>query len=65
MSEVNTLDHIWGYFKNQATPKEKETYLKLIERYKNKTISVTRIKSLLQKLIDQYENDYLSQSYYL
>ncbi|MFA6627407.1 MAG: UV DNA damage repair endonuclease UvsE [Bacilli bacterium] len=64
-SEVNTLQHIWGYFKKIATPQEKATYQKLMSANENQTISITRVKSFLRKLIDQYDNAYLDQSIYL
>lgn len=59
---VNTLQHIWGYFKQIATSNEKETFKRLLQQYINGTISITRPKTFLIKLTNQYENAYLQQS---
>lgn len=59
---VNAFYHIWGYFKKDATTKEKNTFFCLIEAYlkneKNKADLISFIKSLLLK----YPNDYIKNS---
>ena len=32
----NAFQHIWGYFKKQATPEEKADFMLLLERYPNR-----------------------------
>ncbi|QWL82522.1 type II DNA modification enzyme-like protein [Streptococcus sp. ZB199] len=31
----NAFQHIWGYFKKQATPEEKENFMLLLEKYQH------------------------------
>lgn len=63
-SEINALEHIWGYFKKSATEREKESFLKALELYKNDEIELAKVKSLLKKLAIKYSEPYLLNSYY-
>ncbi|HEX3077450.1 MAG TPA: UV DNA damage repair endonuclease UvsE [Lachnospiraceae bacterium] len=58
---VNAADHVWGYFKNSATEKEKKRYLSLLNNYKHGTITHKRF---LWQMTNKYQESYLMQSYY-
>lgn len=63
-NSINTLQHIWGYFKDMASLKEKQWFLNNIDLYKNQKVSLIRIKKYLLKLVIKYDVDYLKVSYY-
>ena len=60
----NAAMHVWGYFKQSATGKEKENFFKQLEKYKQDEASIKTVKSFLKKLAEKYEEDYLLNSYY-
>lgn len=55
---INSIDHIWGYFKDICTETEKKKYLRLKEDKKS------IIKNFLLKLADKYNIEYLLNSYF-
>ncbi|HZJ83415.1 MAG TPA: UV DNA damage repair endonuclease UvsE [Clostridia bacterium] len=61
---VNALEHVWGYFKNEATPKEKERFSKQSQNYKNGQINLRVVKRFLGRLALKYDRQYLLDSYY-
>lgn len=63
-SHVNAFQHVWGYFKDVATDKEKQQFLKLIDSYKAETIKSGRIYTFLEKLSRAYGVTYLNESYF-
>lgn len=63
-NSVNAALHIWGYFKDLATEKEKAEFLKSIESYKAGDKSIAMIKRLLWNMADRYKRGYLLSSYY-
>lgn len=63
-NSINAAQHIWGYFKNLATDKEKEGFLKNIDGYKEGKISIITIKNNLWKMSFKYHQLYLLDSYY-
>jgi UV DNA damage endonuclease len=63
-SEVNAAEHIWGYFKNEATITEKKRYQKLINEYRNKNNNINTVKNHLLKLAKRTSNQYLINSLY-
>ncbi|CAM3676690.1 YbgA family protein [Erysipelothrix urinaevulpis] len=64
-ANVNTLEHIWGYFKQKASTKEKETWLNLVSAYQKKNQSLFACKDYIHHLLSKYPSEYLSYSYYL
>lgn len=60
----NTLDHVWGYFKNRATEKEKKKYENYLARFERGTLSAAAVKNLLWSFAEKYEETYLLQSYF-
>lgn len=59
---INAASHIWGYFKDQAEPIEKDAFLKLIEAYKKDRIGASDIFRFLGDMLTAYPNDYLENS---
>lgn len=63
-NSINALMHVWGYFKNIAEDKERKSFLKSIEDYKQEKISVSAVKNKLWKMALKYNQTYLLNSYY-
>lgn len=61
---INGLAHVWGYFKDTATIKEKEGFFKNIDMYEKGEGSIKRVKNYLWKLAIKYDEEYLKNSYY-
>ena len=61
---INALMHVWGYFKNITEEKEKNSFFKSIEDYKQGKISISVIKNRLYKMAVKYNQVYLLNSYY-
>ena len=64
MSQINTLQHLWGYFKKRATPQEKKRFLSLLTGYEEDTKSLSSLKNYLYKLSYRYSITYLLNSLY-
>lgn len=63
-SIVNAALHVWGYFKNHATEKEKVKFFKYLEKYQNQGTGINTVKKHLKELAQKYEQDYLLNSLY-
>lgn len=61
---INAAHHVWGYFKDRATEKEKKKFLSYLESYKKGSFSIKAIKSLLSVMAEKYDEEYLLSSYY-
>ena len=61
---INAAQPIWGYFKKDASEKEKAQFLMLLKRIEEDIIYVPSIKKFLWKLVLKYEEKYLMQAYY-
>lgn len=61
---INAASHVWGYFKDEASEKEKKKYDSYIGSFKRGTYSINPIKKLLLKMAVKYNNKYLLDSYY-
>lgn len=55
----NSFEHMWGYFKKQATPEEKETFFSLCTEV---LINDKEIKRFLYHLAQKYDVTYLKES---
>lgn len=60
----NSLEHVWGYFKDKATLTEKKKFFSMLEKYKTGIIKLQQIKRYLFRLATSYQITYLLQSYY-
>lgn len=63
-NSINALMNVWGYFKNITDDKEKNSFFKSIEDYKQEKISISAIKNKLWKMAVKYNQTYLLNSYY-
>lgn len=63
-NSVNAAQHIWGYFKNIASPKEKDAFIKNIKDYQQSKTTINSIKTRLLKMAVKYQQSYLLNSYY-
>jgi UV DNA damage endonuclease len=63
-SYVNAALHVWGYFKNTATEKEKEYFFQHLEKFKLQETGINTVKNHLKKMAEKYKEKYLLNSYY-
>lgn len=63
-TQINVLQHVWGYFKDKASEKEKMSMSKWMEDFKMGKVSISFIKKKLSRLALKYEETYLSNSYF-
>ncbi|OAA94532.1 UV DNA damage repair endonuclease UvsE [Clostridium coskatii] len=63
-NSINAALHVWGYFKNIVDSKEKEGFLRSIDRYKKGEVSINVVKNKLWKMAVKYDERYLKDSYY-
>lgn len=61
---TNALQHVWGYFKNQANDIEKRRYEKLLIEYQQGKGKLVTVKNHLNKLAIKYNSEYLLDSLY-
>lgn len=61
---INSANHVWGYFKNKATEKEKKQFFTYLKSYEKGIFSTKAIKKILWKMAVKYHEDYLLSSYY-
>lgn len=61
---INTIQHVWGYFKRVADEEEKAIILKLIEQYKEEKCTADEIKKVLHEYAVKYSVVYLLNSYF-
>lgn len=61
---VNALLHVWGFFKDIASQKEKESFLKKLKQFENDQVSLKALKNFLFNMAIKYEVKYLLESYY-
>lgn len=61
---INATEHVWGYFKNKATPVETKRYLKLVSNLMTGEISALNVKKYLNSLAIKYDDMYLLNGYY-
>jgi len=55
---------VWGYFKDYASDKEKESFLKNMMLLEEGKISTKRIKKQLWNMAEKYKQTYLLNCYY-
>lgn len=63
-SILNSLQHVWGYFKSTATDTEKLRFNKMILDFNKDKAKIKTLKSYLFKLAFKYDVKYLLDSYY-
>lgn len=58
----NTFQHIWGYFKKNASPDERKDYMLLLDRYRFGQASKEDLIAQTRELLERYPNAYLQHS---
>ena len=61
----NAFQHIWGYFKKQATRDEKAEFMYCLEQYRSGQAEQEILLGAVRKLLAVYPNKYLQQSHLL
>lgn len=61
---VNAAEHVWGYFKDKVTEKERSDFLAKIAQMHEGTLTDYQIRQFLRKMLKKYPHDYLNESYY-
>jgi UV DNA damage endonuclease len=64
LGSVNAAQHVWGYFKDCATDKEKKLFESKLTSYTEGKISILPVKKHLWLLTNKYQQKYLLGSYY-
>jgi uncharacterized protein YbgA (DUF1722 family) len=67
---INTLEHVWGYFKKEAEEDEKKHFFSLLDELKRVEDEhfdeiPYEIQLYLQYLLQKYPSDYLKQSTFI
>lgn len=58
----NAFQHIWSYFKKQASLNERQDYMLLLDRYRFGQASKEDLITKTRDLLDRYPNTYLQHS---
>ena len=58
----NAFQHIWGYFKKNASPDERKGYMLLLDRYHFGQASKQDLIVQTRELLERYPNAYLKHS---
>ena len=58
----NAFQHIWGYFKKQASLDERKDYILLLDRYRFGQASKQDLIAKTRELLERYPNAYLQHS---
>ena len=61
---LNAAAHVWGYFKDAATARQKADILKAMDGCGSGKVSIAALKRKLYALAEMYGADYLLESYY-
>lgn len=60
MRYINVMMHIFGYFSNELSSKEKAYFLDALEKYREKRIPGSVVMSILESWVVRFDNDYLA-----
>ena len=62
---MNVLQHIMGYFKQQLTADEKQELLEVLDQYRREYVPLIVPVTLLNHYVRKYDEPYLKQQLYL
>ncbi|MCF6139010.1 YbgA family protein [Pseudalkalibacillus berkeleyi] len=60
-SNINVCQHIMGYFSDNISKNEKDHFIHLLERYKDKKIPLSNLLTILKSWVYRFDNEYLLQ----
>ncbi len=63
-AQINSLNHVWGYYKKFADEKEKKKFFSLLNSYQEDKKTLNSVKNYLFKLSLKYNVEYLLNSLY-
>lgn len=63
-SMVNAFSHVWGYFKDICSEKERDTFKNNLESFEAGSLDPSKFKKFLFKLSKKYNSEYLLESYF-
>ena len=61
---LTAAQHVWGYFKDKATPMERKRFFDALGGYMDGTKRAETFRRILYRLAEKYEEAYLLKSYY-
>ena len=61
----NAILHVWGYFKKEASEREKQGLFEILEEYMKGENSQEAVIQYLNALLRKYPNQYLEESTFL
>lgn len=61
---INAAQHVFGYFKKDITPAQKQLFLAKVARYEQGKLSLRALKKHLAQLTRTHQQSYLRDSYY-
>ena len=65
-THCNVIMHLFGYFSKDFNKKERQQFFDLLDRFKNKKITIGKILAEINPIIFRFNNTYLaSQTYFL
>jgi len=56
---INTLLHLYGYFKDKLSSQEKAYFMDLLEDYKNHIVNLQTLLAILKSWAMRYSVDYI------
>lgn len=62
---INVLQHMMGYFKNDLTADEKQEILEILDHYRNDSVPLIVPITLMNHYVRKYDQAYLKEQYYL
>ncbi|OZM57012.1 cytoplasmic protein [Lottiidibacillus patelloidae] len=63
-SNINVCEHIFGYFSKQLTSNEKQYFLDLLEKYRERKIPLSSLTGVLKSWVIRFEDEYLLMQTY-
>ncbi len=63
-ANINVLEHIAGYFKNELSAAEKRYFQMLLDGYRKGNVSLQSLKILLASWVERYQSGYLQNQTY-
>ena len=61
----NAILHVWGYFKKEASEREKQGLFAILEEYREGKKNQESVIQYLNALLKRYPNEYLQESSFL
>jgi uncharacterized protein YbgA (DUF1722 family)/uncharacterized protein YbbK (DUF523 family) len=63
-SNINVCEHIFGYFSNELTSNEKQYFLSLLEKYRERKLPLSSVTGVLKSWVIRFNDEYLLKQTY-